>query len=250
MIIYVSLILLNVVSFFFKNKGKRRFVVAFKLVIGLCYFSPLPWAHSTFGLKSCICSTIDSFRLFLHSVSSHHYLYHRQHMDPMCPSSRSRKSVGVVKIKLCASLESQRIHFTSQWKVLKNPRDHARDRKQRRLHLALIFECTFHRLIACVKLFLFSTVLPNITFLKKGFIVVQWENENSVSVVNEKKVVGAVELKKRKKVDTLVQTRVEWPFMKLQFWKFVVSKNCDILYVILFLYVIKILSKNRYKGLN
>jgi len=27
-----------------------------------------------------------------------------------------------------------------------------------------------------------------------GFIVVQWENENSVSVVNEKKVVGAVEL--------------------------------------------------------
>ena len=70
---------------------------------------------------------------------------------------------------------------------------------------------------SCVKLFLFSTVLPNITFLKKGFIVVQWENENSVSVVNEKKVVGAVELKKRKKVDILVQTRVEWPFMKIQF---------------------------------
>ena len=28
-----------------------------------------------------------------------------------------------------------------------------------------------------------------------GFIVVQWKNENSVSVANEKKVVGAVELK-------------------------------------------------------
>ena len=28
-----------------------------------------------------------------------------------------------------------------------------------------------------------------------GFIVVQWENENSVSVVNEEKVVGAVEYK-------------------------------------------------------
>ena len=28
-----------------------------------------------------------------------------------------------------------------------------------------------------------------------GFILVRWENENSVSVVNEKKVVGAVELK-------------------------------------------------------
>ena len=45
------------------------------------------------------------------------------------------------------------------------------------------------------ELFLFSTVLLNITLLKMGFIVVQWENENSVSVVNEKKVVGAVELK-------------------------------------------------------
>ena len=45
-----------------------------------------------------------------------------------------------------------------------------------------------------------------ITFLKKGFIVVQWENENSVSVVNEKEVVGAVELKERKTVDILTGT--------------------------------------------
>ena len=36
------LILPNVVSFFNKYEGKRRFVVAFKTVIGLCYFSPLP----------------------------------------------------------------------------------------------------------------------------------------------------------------------------------------------------------------
>ena len=35
----------------------------------------------------------------------------------------------------------------------------------------------------------------NITFLNIAFIVVQWENENSMSVVKEKKVVGAVELK-------------------------------------------------------
>ena len=48
---------------------------------------------------------------------------------------------------------------------------------------------------SCFKLFLSSTVLLNVTLLKMGFIVVQWENENSVSVVNEKKVVGAVELK-------------------------------------------------------
>ena len=34
----------------------------------------------------------------------------------------------------------------------------------------------------------------------------QWENENTVSVVNEKKVVGAVELKEGTTVDTLTGT--------------------------------------------
>ena len=48
---------------------------------------------------------------------------------------------------------------------------------------------------SCVKLFLFSTVLLNIAFLNMGFIVVLWENENIVSVIKEKKVVGALELK-------------------------------------------------------
>ena len=38
--IYVSLILPNVVSFFYKNEGKRQSVIAFQIVIGLCYFSP------------------------------------------------------------------------------------------------------------------------------------------------------------------------------------------------------------------
>ena len=41
-IIYVSLILPDLVSFFHKNEGTGRFVIAFKIVIGLCYFSPLP----------------------------------------------------------------------------------------------------------------------------------------------------------------------------------------------------------------
>ena len=110
-------------------------------------------------------------------------------------------------------------------------------------HLWLYFS-SFNRL--CVKLFLFSTVL-NITFLKIGFIVVQWENENSVSDVNEKKVVGAVKKSQKKGQQLtywLVQTRVEWPFIELRVWKFEVSKNCDIRYVI------KILSKNRYNGFN
>ena len=63
---------------------------------------------------------------------------------------------------------------------------------------------SFNRL--SVKLFLFSTVLLNITFLKIGFIVVQWENENNVSDVNEKKVVGAVESKEGTTVDILTGT--------------------------------------------
>ena len=70
----------------------------------------------------------------------------------------------------------------------------------------------------CVKLFLFSTVLPNITFLKKGFTEVQWENENSVIVVIEKKVVGAVELNEGTTVDILTGiNKIEWPFIKLRF---------------------------------
>ena len=55
-------------------------------------------------------------------------------------------------------------------------------------------------------LFLFLTVLLNTTFLKMGFIVVQWENEKSVSVVSEKKVVGAVELKRQQLTYRLVRT--------------------------------------------
>ena len=53
----------------------------------------------------------------------------------------------------------------------------------------------------CVKLFLVPNVLPYPGFLKMGFIVVQWENETSMSVVNEKKVAGAVELKEGTTVD-------------------------------------------------
>ena len=48
---------------------------------------------------------------------------------------------------LRASLETA-MDQASRLSLLKDPRDHARDRKQRELHLALIFECTFHRLTA------------------------------------------------------------------------------------------------------
>ena len=58
-IIYVSLILPNVVSFFYKYEGKRRFVIAFKIVIGLCYFSPLPWTQLKWVLSLCF---PDNFR--------------------------------------------------------------------------------------------------------------------------------------------------------------------------------------------
>ena len=38
-------------------------------------------------------------------------------------------------------------------------------------------------------------------FLKMGFTFVQWENENNMSVLNEKQFVGTVELKEGTTVD-------------------------------------------------
>ena len=56
---------------------------------------------------------------------------------------------------LRASLETA-MGQASGFSLLKCPRDHARDRKQRKLHLALIFECTFHRLTALASSCFFS----------------------------------------------------------------------------------------------
>ena len=75
---------------------------------------------------------------------------------------------------------------------------------------------------SCVKLFLFSTVLPNITFLEISFVVVQWENENSVSVVNEKKFVGAVKLKEGTTVDILTGTNKD----RIAIYKATILKVC------------------------
>ena len=58
-----------------------------------------------------------------------------------------REPVRKDRIILRASLETA-IGQASGFSLLKVPRDHACDRKQRKLHLALIFECTFHRLTA------------------------------------------------------------------------------------------------------
>ena len=43
-----------------------------------------------------------------------------------------------------------------------------------------------------------------------GFSVVQWENENSVSVVNEKKVIDTMELKEGTTVDISTGTNKGW----------------------------------------
>ena len=89
----------------------------------------------------------DSCRLFLHRVNSHHYLCHHQNMNPRYPPSKRGEPVRRDRIMLRASLETA-MGQASGFSLLKGPRDHARDRKQRKLHLALIFECTFHRLTA------------------------------------------------------------------------------------------------------
>ena len=52
----------------------------------------------------------------------------------------------------------------------------------------------------------FSCAEFSLVLAKPKDIVVQWENENSVSVVKEKKVVGAVELKEGTTVDILTGT--------------------------------------------
>ncbi|RMX39938.1 hypothetical protein pdam_00022016, partial [Pocillopora damicornis] len=57
-----------------------------------------------------------------------------------------------------------------------------------------------------------------------GFIMVQWENENSVSVVNEKKVVSAVELKEGTTVVTLIGTNKG----RGAIYKATILKVCDL----------------------
>ena len=74
-----------------------------------------------------------------------------------------------------------------------------------------------------VKFFLFSTFLPNITLLNIGFIEVWWENENSLSVENEKKVVGAVELKEGTTVDISTGTNKG----RVAIYKATILKVCD-----------------------
>ena len=97
----------------------------------------------------------DSCRLFLHRVNSHHYLCHHQNMNPRYPPSKRGEPVRRDRIMLRASLETA-MGQASGFSLIKGPRDHARNRKQRKLHLALIFECTFHRLTALASSCFFS----------------------------------------------------------------------------------------------
>ena len=81
-------------------------------------------------------------------------------------------------------------------------------------------------------------VTSSVTFIKSV-------NQSGIKPCLKRKLLVLWSLKKGQQLTYwLVQTRVEWPFIKLQFWKFELSKNCDIRYVS------KILSKNRYNGLN
>ena len=97
----------------------------------------------------------DSRRLFLHRVNSHHDLCHHQNMNPRYPPSKRGEPVRRDRIMLRPSLETA-MGQASGFSLLKGPRDHARNRKQRKLHLALIFECTFHRLTALASSCFFS----------------------------------------------------------------------------------------------
>ena len=63
-------------------------------------------------------------------------------MDPRYPPSKRRRPVREDRIILRASLETA-IAQASGFSLLKDPHDHARDRKQRKLHLALSLNVLF-----------------------------------------------------------------------------------------------------------
>ena len=76
-------------------------------------------------------------------------------MDPRYPPFKRREPVRKDRIILRMSLETA-IGQVSGFSLLKYPRDHARDRKQSKLRLALIFEFAFHRLTALASSCFFS----------------------------------------------------------------------------------------------
>ena len=220
-------------------------------MIGSCYFSPLPSTQPTWVSSLCF---LDSFRPQIVDYSTSvliDYLYTEWvHIFFISPSGRGSKvsfihkqSTGQTKQRnlerltwdlpalgqasgscLPANVNCQKIHVIMS--VIGN-----KENSVWRLSLNVFL--------------IGSNVLLKITFLKIGFILVQRENENSVSIVNEKRLIGAVKLKEGHQLTyRLLQTMVEWPFIKLRFWKLLVSTNCDIHYVI------KILPNIRYNGLN
>ena len=241
-----SLILPNVVSFI-KMRVKYDLYSHSKLWLA-CVISHLCHEHNssgfwvfvsltTFSHKLCICSMINSCRLFLHKVNTQHYCVQRRRthsnhvfqwkslLRVLCPKGIDRDAmwfqtlgtildwlagwlagyVAQIAFISCANVflaafswrhpflscaistiknftrdrmqrsqnkvvhfswdYNQPILFASQWQFPKDPRNHAHDWKQRRLHLVLIFECTFQWLITCASGYFFSQLF----FLIKHF---------------------------------------------------------------------------------
>ena len=164
-------------------------------MIGLCCFSLQVFLSSiTFGYKSCI---LVRFLSIFSTKSEFTSLFILSSKHGSKVSTIQERKTGEERLNKHARFSwdcnwaSQRILFAKKstwsypWSETKKTTFGA--------HLWMYFS-SVHRY--CFKLFLFSTALLNMLIcLKMGFIVVQWENENSMSVVNEKKVVGAMELK-------------------------------------------------------
>ena len=218
-------------------------------MIGSCYFSPLPSTQPTWVSSLCF---LDSFRpqivdystsvlidylytewvhiIFHITVRTKVSFFHKQRTGQTKQRNLERLTWDLPALGqasgscLPANVKCQKIHVIMS--VIGN-----KGNSVWRLSLNVFL--------------VGSNVLLKITFLKIGFILVQRENENSVSIVNEKRLIGAVKLKEGHQLTyRLLQTMVECPFTKLRFWKLLVSTNCDIHYVI------KILPNIRYNGLN
>ena len=126
-------------------------------MIGLCCFSLQVFPSSiTFGYKSCI---LVRFSSIISTKSEFTSLFIPSSKHGSKVSTIQERKIGEERLtKVRASLETA-IEQVSGFSLLENPRDHTRDRKQRKLHLALIFECTFHLFIVVASSCFFSQLL-------------------------------------------------------------------------------------------
>ena len=156
----------------------------------------------------------DSCWLFLHRVNSHHYLYHHQNMDPRYASSKEKEPVRKVRIFCVPLLRLQRNKENSIW----------------RSSLNVLF-IGWSRMLQVIS---FLDCFAQYDISKDGFYCGSMRKRGQYECCKWKESHWH-HVKRRDNswhIDWYNKTMIEWPFIKLGFWKFVVSTNCNIYCVI------------------